>query len=171
MTPDDYRIRRRGFAICAGVSAVIFIGSAVPGWIFVWGPLLECRSSDGWKETTCTITTSNYKYDLGVDNKRYFHFAYDYTVDGRTWTGHRYAFTDKTVGRGDTHGMPPPLTLGQHRCFYDPTDPSKSVIKRSYSPEYRNAGLMLLLMSGVSLFMFCQWIRYYRNPQSMRFLT
>jgi len=165
MTPDDYRIRRRGCAISAGVSALIFVGSVVPGWIFVWGPLLDYRSSDGWLETTCTVTTSH--STRGARNKRYSHFAYEYTVDGRTWNGHRYTFTNSNAGSG----QPPLLTLGQHRCFYDPADPSKSVIKRSYSREYRNAGLVLLLMSAVSLFAFGQWIRYYRNPQSMRFLT
>lgn len=29
----------------------------------------------------------------------------------------------------------------------------------------------MLLMSAVSLFTFGQWIRYYRNPQLMRFFT
>jgi len=165
MTPEDYRVRRRGCAIFAGVFAVIFVGSAVPGWIFVWGPWLEYRSSEGWLETTCTVTTSH--SSLGARNKRYSHFAYEYTVDGQTWTGHRYTFTNSNAGSG----QPPLLTLGQYRCFYDPAAPAKSVIERRYSREYCHAGLLLLLMSAVSLFAVGQWIRHYRNPQLMRFLT
>lgn len=131
MTPYDYRIRRRGCAIFAGVFAVIFVGSAVPGWIFVWGPLLEYRGSDGWLETTCTVTTSRYEYDLS-GNKRYFRFAYDYTVDGRTWAGHRYAFTDKTVGRGGTHGMPPRLHLASTGAFTIPTIRPKALSSAAF---------------------------------------
>lgn len=165
MTPDDYRIRRRGCAIFAGVFTVIFALCVIPGWLMVWGPWFEYRSSDGWVGTACTVTTS--RSILGARNKRYFRFAYEYTVDGRTWTGHRYTFTDRTAGSG----QPPLLTLGQHRCFYDPAEPSESVIERSYDPTYRYVGIGLLLASFISLFAIGQWIRYYRNPQLMRFLT
>ncbi|MFP4030627.1 MAG: DUF3592 domain-containing protein [Desulfococcaceae bacterium] len=81
--------------------------------------------------------------------------AYEYTVAGERYLGHRFSFKDATILYPMDFEMAYPEG-GTTRVFYWPDHPSISTLQRGYSAKYliaAVAGLVLFLLSlGIYLY-------------------
>ncbi len=102
-------------------------------WMIALQPALHVWEAGSWVETPCTITKSNVE---GNDSYRVA-IEYNFTIDGKVYTGDKYDFFDmSTGGRTSKERIVAKYKEGsQQVCFVDPDDPSKSVIHRGRSAK------------------------------------
>jgi hypothetical protein len=79
-----------------------------------------------WSETKGTVSYSDFTRDLINDTGRAY-YDYEYTVDGVTYTG-----KDSETGSA-TSINPPPAEGASINVYYNPNDPSESLVDTNYS--------------------------------------
>jgi hypothetical protein len=78
----------------------------------------------GYQQTTGTVTESNFRRDP-IDNKQSYNFKYEYVVNGVAYTG-----SDSETGQTVSQ---PPSKGDSINVYYNPSNPSKSVVETNKS--------------------------------------
>lgn len=99
-----------------------------------------------WSETTGTVTSSSYFESITEDEAR-FSYEYTYSVGGITYTGSDSNFGKRTVVNK------PPAEGANITVYYNPNDPSESLVATNYSGALSDA-VVWSLCCGPIFFLF-----------------
>ncbi len=100
-------------------------------WMIALQPALKIWDAATWVETPCTITKS----EVEGDESYKVVVEYDYEISGKQHSGNQYNFFSmSTGGRTSKERIAAQYKEGtQHACFVNPSEPTESVIDRSFS--------------------------------------
>lgn len=124
------------------------------GWISLQdmflAPLRLSRAMEAWRETRCTIVSSEVVGTTAKGGTIYYvKFAYTYQVDGRTYEGTRHHYrpvlapgltANTEIARRNPPGAAVP-------CWFDPEAPEDVVLDRELEPFYAVALFPLLIVA------------------------
>lgn len=121
-----------GFGV---VFALFGVGFLIPFFIL---PVWNSYQAQSWSVTECKVITSAVGRHTGDDSTTYsVDISYDYEVDGKVYHSDRYKFMSGSSsgynGKKEVVDQYPPGKV--IRCYYDPSDPSKSVIERGFTSD------------------------------------
>jgi hypothetical protein len=118
-------------------------------------PALKLAQAGSWRETPCTIVSSNVGSHRGSEGGTTFsvNIVFRYEVNGKTFTGDRYDFMGGSSSGYDGKAQivsrfPPGVGA---TCYVNPQDPTDAVLDRRFHPFYL-IGLfpMLFVVIGVA---------------------
>lgn len=118
----------------AGFFAIFAIAGVATFYFLTWKPLSNILAARGWTQTECVITSSRVEESSSSDGSTYrVDVRYTFEADWGTVEGNRYDFS---VGSSSGYkrkarvveAHPPGAEVA---CYYDPEDPSRSVINRA----------------------------------------
>lgn len=96
-------------------------------------PHLEFREVQNWQATACTITHSQ----IDQRNGGQAEIAYEYVIDGQTYTNDRIQITSMTTNNRDAAeklAARYPVN-SQQTCYYNPENPQQSILDRTTVPN------------------------------------
>lgn len=101
-------------------------------------PGLELMDAAGWSETVCKIESSSVKVSRGESTTYRLEITYTFSANGISYTGDRYDFMSMSSSdRRDAYRKSEELSPGTEvTCYYNPTDPNRSVIDRDFNYAY-----------------------------------
>lgn len=128
-------------------------------------PVMQAINSRGWRETPCTITSSELEISSDSDGTSYApKIKYRYSLDGGEFNGDRYSFFKLSAGRKWAQSIVDRYPVGTTvKCFYDPQQPSQAVLDRSMGiyPIVVGGFTMLFVIVGLGVIFFG-----FRTPQT-----
>lgn len=127
------------------IGILFMIGSVVITIIFGF---LAYRSFEkySWSETKGTVTNSTFFESVTNDEANYY-YDYEYIVDGVTYTGN-----DSEQGKYSTVKKPPTKS-SSITVYYNPNDPSESLVDTNYSDALSDS-VVWTLCCGPIFFLF-----------------
>jgi hypothetical protein len=140
-----------GLFFVAGL-AVIYLGTI--------HPLYQAAVAMGWKETPCTVDSSQVLESKGSKGGSTYRIevVYHYRCDGQTYTSKRYQFsTGSSSGRQGKQAVVDQYPEGRETvCYVNPSNPGEAVIKRGLNVEmlYGLFGLIFAGVGALGLFYF-----------------
>jgi hypothetical protein len=106
--------------------------------IFAW-PMTEILQARGWRETPCTILTSEVRSHRGSKGGSTYsvEVTYEYVVNEQTYTSSRYKFmTGSSSGYDGKKAVVDRLRPGTKTvCYVDRRNPSEAVIERGFTAD------------------------------------
>lgn len=125
----------------------VLAGLAIGGAILVL-PTLTYLSAQNWPSTDCTITSAEIESHRGDGSTTYeAKFTYAYSVGDRQYTGSRDRIQKWSGNRSTARARLNELPVGTRTtCWYDPIDPSKSLLDRSFSIGFALIGVLFVTM-------------------------
>ena len=124
------------------------------GWVSLQdmflAPLRLSRAMGGWRETRCTIVSSEVVGTTAKGGTVYdVKFLYTYQVDGRTYQGTRQHYRPvlapgRTANTEIARRNPPGAVVP---CWFDPESPEDVVLDRELEPFYAVALFPLLIVA------------------------
>ena len=116
------------FVFCS----MFFIAGATVTWITSIGPTIKIIQAGSWKQTPCTILSSEVE-----DNDESYSVAisFSYEYQGQPYTSDRYDFVDiGTGGRTSKERIVAKYKEGTEQvCFVDPANPAEAVLSRGFN--------------------------------------
>ncbi len=150
-------MNRRRFLIILALVSVAFASIDAALISSLRHEYAQALAAATWRPVEARILS----YDAGITNKRSGSYVsarvrYSYAVNGRTYTGDRMGFLIRDHFENSAEGMAQVERLGrevQPRAYYDPADPSQSVLSigHPYAAEYWRRGRHLLLGTASGL--------------------
>ncbi len=150
-------MNRKTFLVVLGLVSVAFAAIDAALISSLRREYAQAIAASGWTPVAAQILS----YDAGITNKRSGSYVnarvrYSYVVHGQTYTGDRMGFLIRDHFENSAEGMAQVERLGrevQPRAYYDPADPSQSVlsIRHPYADEYWRRGRRLLLGTASGL--------------------
>lgn len=128
-------------------SIFVVAGLWIGGAILVL-PLVTYLASQNWVASDCTITSAEIKSHHGDGSTTYeAKFTYTYAVGNREYTGSRDRVQKISGKRSTARDRLKELPVGtKTTCWYDPSDPSESLLDRSFSIGPALVGLLFITM-------------------------
>ncbi len=116
-----------------GFFCIFAAAGLAAGYFLTWKPLSGIVAARNWVETDCAVVSSDVEANQGSDSTTYrVDIVYTYDVDWQTFQGDRYDFSIGSSsgyeGKAKVVEAHPPGS--EVSCYYDPNDPSTSVINR-----------------------------------------
>lgn len=114
---------------------LILFGVGILITIVIISSIVKGRKSQKWPTCDALVNSSEVeiKKDYDEDGEHTYYYpriSYTYTVDGETYHGSRYKMLDASMSKRKSHQLVGSYSAGDHiQVFYDPNDPSKSVIE------------------------------------------
>jgi len=145
-------------------------------WFAIVAPTLKSNAAKSWIETECRIISSVVKSHSDDDGTTYSpDIKYQFETDGQTFQGKRHSFSIMSGSSKWANGIVRNYRPGEsHACFYDPNDPSDSVLTREMDWSVRGFFLPLIiplifLLIGVSIsaVAILGWGRKSKNPPAI----
>jgi hypothetical protein len=132
---------------------IFFLAGTTVLVFFTLLPVVKSLSAENWPTAPCVIISSEVERSEGDDGPTYrVKVVYDYRVDDQQYRGDQYNFTTfysgGYQGKKEIVDQYPPGS--EHRCYYDPHDPSRSVLNPKLSAEMF-IGLFGLIFIAVGL--------------------
>lgn len=138
---NEIKQNKRGKTI-----AILFmIGSVVITIIFGF-LAYQSFQKYSWSETKGTVTNSTFFESVANDEANYY-YDYEYIVDGVTYTGN-----DSENGKYSTVDAPP-AEGASITVYYNPNDPSESLVDTNYS-DVLSDSVLWTLCCGPIFFLF-----------------
>jgi len=104
---------------------------------FIW-PIVELLQARGWRETPCTILTSEVKTHSDSDGSTYsVEVTYEYLVNDQSYTSSRYKFMrGSSSGYQGKKAIVDRLSPGTKTvCYVNRRNPSEAVIERGFTGD------------------------------------
>jgi uncharacterized membrane protein len=116
-------------------------------YFFFLRPVVGLLAARSWTEASCVVLESRVAYHAGSKGTTYKpDILYSYSVGGTAYQSRRYNMLDVYSsgydGKAEIVARYPPGR--QTSCWVDPTDPSRAVLTRDFTPGYL-AGLLPLI--------------------------
>ena len=138
---------------CLILFGSVFLTAGLGGGVMLlFVPLMTYFQATTWPSTPCVITAGRIEEVRGDDDTTYrAEFTYQYSVAKREYIGTRDRIQKSSGARSSARKRLEALPVGTRTiCWYNPSDPSDSLLDRSLSDSQTLAGtLMFLVFSGV----------------------
>ena len=124
---------------CVAACFAVFLLAGIGFSLFFVLPAIKVVRAQTWSATDCEVTRSYVESHSSDDGTTYsIEVRYRYTVDGVEYRGDRYQFLGgSSSGYDSKKEVVDELSEGTiTTCWFDPADPSVSVMKRGFSWAY-----------------------------------
>lgn len=123
-----------GTGCVVAFSLVFVVAGLVMLYFLTIRPLLGVATAGDWKETPCTILSSEVGVHRGDGTTYSIDIEYEYVVDEKRYQSDRYSFWSEgsSSGRSGKAEVVRQYPKGAMRtCFVDPDDPESAVLNKS----------------------------------------
>lgn len=120
------------------IIGIIFMLGSILLTIFFGLSAYKSFEKYSWSETTGTVTATDFYRGSSSGNDSRSYYEYEYVVDGVTYTG-----KDSETG-SRTSITEPPAKGTSIKVYYDPNDPSQSLVSTNYSDALSNSVIWTL---------------------------
>jgi len=118
--------------------SIFLIVGLVAFWFYFVSPRLKAHQANEWPETKCKILSSKLKVHSGDENDSYEPIIkFEYEVDNKKWVGDQASFNPITSTQRFANELVQKFKAGSTAvCFFNPDDPSDSVLSKELYPEF-----------------------------------